>query len=421
MTTPRLLVLGINFPPELTGIAPYTGAFAEGMAARGFTPSVLTAHPHYPQWTIQSGYGQWSRREQVGAVDVTRVLHYVPQPPRGLKRVLSEVSLGMRQALRRWHRPDVIVTVSPAMISSAIVLVRARILCRGVPLVVWVQDLYSQGMVETGNHGGLSVRVIGRVERALLRSADLVVTIHDRIAANISESFDVPAERLAVVRNWTHVEPPGAIDRGAVRVLHGWSDTDFVILHAGNMGVKQGLDNLVETARVAAERGSNVKVVLLGSGSERDRLFESGSGIPNLQFISPIASNEDFQATLASADALVVNELPGVAEMAVPSKLTSYFVAKRPVIAAVDPRGITAEEITTAGAGVVVGAGEPEAVVDAAEALRNDPASAGRMAQRAWNFFENRLTQAVALDRYADLLNGLAMSQRRTTGVVRAE
>ena len=52
----RILVAGINYAPEVTGIAPYTTGLAEGLAQRGHTVDVWTGLPHYPQWQIASGW-----------------------------------------------------------------------------------------------------------------------------------------------------------------------------------------------------------------------------------------------------------------------------------------------------------------------------------------------------------------------------
>ncbi|MEB0141401.1 hypothetical protein QN363_20505, partial [Undibacterium sp. CCC2.1] len=81
-----------------------------------------------------------------------------------------------------------------------------------------------------------------------------------------------------------------------------------------------------------------------------------------LQFIDSL-DDFGFQRALASADILLVNEKLGVSEMAVPSKLTSYYNAGRPVIAATDRRGVTAAEIESAGGGVVVDAEVPQAII----------------------------------------------------------
>jgi colanic acid biosynthesis glycosyl transferase WcaI len=405
-TSPRVLVLGLNYPPERTGISPYTGSMARGLARRGFITRVLTSHPHYPDWKVQSGYGQWSRNEQIDGVDVTRLKHYVPRRPKSIRRALSEASFGARTASHDWHRPDAIVVVSPALISSLISAVRARLTRRGTPLVVWVQDLYTLGLVETGQAGSFSVRLMSALEGWLLRNADRVVVIHNRFAERVAADFGVRRDRIEVVRNWTHLPPASEVDVVAARASLGWSPGEVIVLHAGNMGVKQGLDNVVAAARLAEQRGIPVRFVLLGHGSERDRLAELGQGLSTLQFLSPL-NDADFSAALASADSLLVNELPGVSEMAVPSKLTSYFSAGRPVVAATDVSGITAEEVRTADAGVVVPAGDPEALLDAVTTLAADPGRAEHLGKNGRHYRQTVLEEESAINRFTEMLTRL--------------
>ena len=116
------------------------------------------------------------------------------------------------------------------------------------------------------------------LEGWLLRTADRVVVIHDRFAARVADDFGVPRDRIEVVRNWTHLPPSPEVDVAATRAALGWAPGEIVVLHAGNMGVKQGLENVVDAARLASERELPVRFVLLGHGSERDRLKGLGEG-----------------------------------------------------------------------------------------------------------------------------------------------
>lgn len=413
----QVLILGLNYSPEPTGISPYTGSMARGLARRGLITRVLTTHPHYPDWKVRPGYGQWSRSEHLDGVDVTRLKHYVPSTPKGLKRLASEVSFGARLATRRWKRADVVVAVSPALVSSAFAAVKARTTHRGVPLVVWVQDLYTLGLAETGQATGLVVRTMSAIEGWLLRSADRVVVIHDRFAARVAEDFGVSPDRIEVVRNWTHLPPAPDVDVDAARVAFGWTPAETVVLHAGNMGVKQGLENVVEAARLAETRGLPVRFVLLGAGSQLQRLKEAGAGIRNLQFLSPL-NDADFTAALHSSDCLLVNELPGVSEMAVPSKLTSYFSAGRPVVAATDVGGITADEIRNADAGVVVPAGDPAALLDAVSTLAADPDGSRRLGANGRHYRSTVLDEDSAIHQFTEMLTRLITSDDRVSAGV---
>lgn len=407
---PAVTVLGVNYPPEPTGISPYTGAMTRGLTRRGYRTHVVTTHPHYPEWRVSPGYGQWSRREHLDGVDTLRLRHYVPSKPSGIRRLLSELSFGMRLIAAPLRRPDAVVAVSPALFSSAAAALRLKLFHRQTPLVVWVQDLYWLGLRETGQAGGISSRIIQRTEKWLLSNADRVVVIHDRFADRVSVDFDIPRERIHVVRNWTHLAPTPPIDRAAARAARGWGD-EVVVLHAGNMGIKQGLGNVVDAANLAAERGDDVRFVLMGGGGERDRLKALGEGIPTLQFIDPLPDAE-FSAALAAADILLVNEYPGVSEMAVPSKLTSYFSSGRPVIAATDSKGITADEVRAAGAGVVVPAASPKALLDASLSLGRDHARADELGASGKRYRETVLDETFAIESFATLLETLIDGDR---------
>ena len=159
--------------------------------------------------------------------------------------------------------------------------------------------------------------------------------------------------------------------RAEIRRQLGWPDNVTVLLHAGNMGVKQGLANVIQASRVAYQKNLPILFVLMGDGNQRPEL-EAMGGNPCVRIIDPVPS-ESFASTLGAADALLVNERGGVTEMSVPSKLTSYFATGLPIIAATDPGSVTAQELKMSNAGVRVDADCPDQLVEVALELRNNP------------------------------------------------
>lgn len=414
----RVLVLGINYPPEPTGISPYTGAIARGLVRRDVETRALTAHPHYPEWKITPGYGQWSRHGNVDGVEVVRLRHYVPRNPTGIRRALSEVSFGLRQSFARWGKPDAVIAVSPALLSTWLSSLRARLTHRDTPFIVWVQDLYSLGLSETGQGGGAVQRTMKAIEGFVLRRATRVVVIHERFARRVVEDFAVPRDRIEVVRNWTHLASAPAIDARATRASLGWADHETVVLHAGNMGVKQGLENVIEAARLADAANAPIRFVLLGGGSQRDALRALAGSVRRVQFLDSLPDN-DYAAAIHSADVLLVNEKPGVAEMAVPSKLTSYFSAGKPVLAATDAEGITAEELRRARAGVVVESGNPRALLEAALDLGLNPSAARAFGDSGLRYRRTVLDEETAIDRFTEILADVVAERATSSGRTR--
>lgn len=389
----HVLFVGLNYSPEPTGIAPYTTGMAEGLAARGWNVSAITTFPHYPWWTVPEEYAGLPRHARVNDVDVTRIPLSVPRRPNAISRALFEIGFGVKALLRPWKSTDAVVLVSPALLSSRIVAYKARL--RGIPVVTWVQDIYTLGVSEAGR--GRGAKLIAAIERGLAQASDRVVVIHDRFRRALVEGLDV-TQPIDVVRNWSHVPTIRLKKRAKTRAKLGWGDDDIIVLHSGAIGAKQGLENVVHAARAATQRGSRVRFVLLGDGNQRAALEAMGPD-PALQYIDPLPDAAFFD-TLAAADVLLVNERPGLTEMSVPSKLTTYFATGLPVVAAVDATSTTFDEVTAAGAGPIVPAGDPEALVTAVEEIAADPAQAIVYGEAGRDYRERVLSPEAAVDAF---------------------
>jgi glycosyltransferase involved in cell wall biosynthesis len=413
----RITILGVNYRPELTGIAPYTADLAEGLTRRGHYVNVVTGFPHYPEWFPDPRYGGSEITEMINGVTVTRLRHFVPPHMTVPQRSRLELSFGWKAmvspAVSASRDSDVVICVSPALLASALAMGRLRAFRGGPPLGVWVQDLYSRGVVETGVMDGRSARMVSRLESQILRAADGVVVIHDRFAAHLRDSLNVPRERVTVIPNWSHMSSNRALfTREQARELLGWRQDAVVALHAGNMGLKQGLENVVAAARLADAHDSPVEFVLLGDGNQRTHLEGLGKDVRALRFLRPLP-DEHFSAALYAADALLVNESPGISEMAVPSKLTSYFGSGRPVVAATHSNSVTHGELKRSGAGLQVPPGSPEHLLSAVVRLGADRELSDHLGNAGLAHLGRELGREAALDRFECWLGKMVGGQRR--------
>lgn len=376
---------------------------AEHLAARGDDVELVTAFPHYPEWRFVDGAPAWRESSVQQGVTVTRLRHMLPKRGSAVSRVLSELSFGVRALLARWNSPDVVVLVSPALFASALLV--PRLLLQRVPFVVWVQDLYGLGVQETGVGGGRLGAMVGRLEGWLLRRADSVVVIHEQMAAAV-ERLGIDRDDVAVVRNWTHIESNPLVDRTKVRAELGWRADETVVLHTGNMGAKQDLRNVVEAARIADRLEVPVRFVLMGDGVERPVVEAAAVGVERLQLL-PSQPTAEYQRMLQAADVLLVNEHPGVREMALPSKLTSYFASDRPVLAASNEDSATAAELRRAEAGVRVEPGHPSELLHAVRVLAGDEEHMRALAAAGSRYRRAVLSMAGAGDAFAGVLDRL--------------
>lgn len=402
----RVTLIGMHYAPEPSGNAPYTTALAGGLARRGHRVHVVTGVPHYPSWQVLDGFDRWRATTDENGARVTRLRHHVAARPTSASRVVMEATFGLRAVAMRRHSPDVVIAVSPALVSSAMAVARERLVPGRAAVGLWVQDLYSLGVREANGASARAVRWAGAFEGRVARATDGVAVVHPRFADYVTDALRVPRERVTVIRNWTHLVSTPCPDRSLVRQSFGWPDGTVVAVHAGNMGVKQGLQNVVEAARLAAMTGAAVKFVLVGGGNQREALKHLAAGLPTLEFLPPLP-DRTYQDVLAAADVLLVNEKPGVTSMSVPSKLTSYYTSGRPVVAACETASVTAAELRLSGAGVRVDPGRPERLLAASVALGSDVVTADDLGRRGRSFVERVLSEEAALDRFEDWMSRL--------------
>ena len=410
----HVAVVGMNYAPEPTGIAPYTAGLAEMLVDAGARVTVVTGVPHYPTWTIDPEY-RWRLRahERQHGVDIIRARHFVPRRQSVPGRLWWEASfLGNAGLVRLPAPPDAVVAASPSL--SGPVVARRLARRHGVPYGVVVQDLVGQATKNAGMSGaGRITGAASSVEGGVLRDAARVAVVSEGFRQHVEE-YGVRADRVSLLPNWAHIPAPSR-DRADVRRLLGWDDDVFVVLHTGNMGLKQDLGNVVEAARLLSDR-RDVLVVLMGDGNQRAALEEQGAGVARLRFAPPV-DGDLYPDVLRAADLLLVNERATVGDMSLPSKLTSYFSTGSPVLVAVGPDGSCAREVTrTDGAALRVDAEDPRGLADAILELAADPERRARMGRLARAYAESNLGRGSATANVHAFVSSLLESRRHPVG-----
>lgn len=406
----RVLVHGLNFVPEVTGIAPYTTSMARALSDEGFAVDVITGFPHYPQWRRDPAVRGIFRAETMDGVRVTRVWHPVPRKPSALRRVWLELIFGMTSILAIRCRYDVVVCVSPALISSAMVSLWTRIFSPRTRRIFWFQDLYGVGLSEMGSARQAGVaRLFSGLERLLAGHADGVAAIHQRFFQHLFAGHDSSTTRRAVVvPNWTHVDESLFASRDQefnLRAEIGIPDDAVLVGHFGNMGRKQALGSIVSAGRVSSDGdGPPVHFVLVGDGSERVGLERDAVGVGSVHFVDSLGA-DDFLPAMRSVDVLLVNEGAGVREMCVPSKLTSYYAAERPIVAACNADGLTAQEVEKVGAGLVVPPESPSALLEAVRTIAEDRELERRLSAAGISSVRNVDSYRESVRRFVELIN----------------
>ena len=406
----RLLMHGINYAPEVVGIGRYTGELGSWLAARGHAVTVLTAPPYYPQWRVPAAYRRpaW-RREWLDGVEVLRAPLYAPSHLNGKTRVLHELSFGAACLYwwpelwgRRW---DAVLAVCPLLQSGIIPAWLAR--RRRIPLVLHFQDLQIDAARELGIiRQPLLLAGAARLERLLLKQAAAVTTISQAMAARLGEK-GVEAARLKVLPNWADLESiyPGQGDNGFHRKIGLENET--VVLYAGNLGEKQGLETVLEAAALT-RANQKIRYLLAGDGAARARLEQQARnlGLENVQFL-PIQPASRFPALLAVGDIHLVVQRKGAADLVMPSKLGNILAAGRPFVATASPESELGRVTLASKAGVLAPPEDGAALARAIRQLTEAPEACRAMGRNGRRYAEAHLSREEVLGQWEQLLTGL--------------
>lgn len=411
----RVLLYGINFAPELTGIGKYSGEMAEWLARRGHQVDVVTAPPYYPAWQCGEGYSAGRYRREPwggsGRLTVTRCPLWIPAEPTGLKRLLHLASFALGSAPALWralrdrpNKPDVLMLVIPTLFAAPAALWLGR--RYGVPVWLHVQDFEVDAMLGMAMVGGgrRLASLAYRFERWCLRGADVASSIAPKMVQRLLDKGVAP-ERARLFPNWVDLGAVFPLPRpNAFRAELGLAEADVLVLYSGNMGEKQGLELLVEAAR-RLQAVPGLRFVLAGDGSARARLMAQAQGLTNLQWL-PLQPAERLNLMLNAADIHVLPQRADAADLVMPSKLTGMLASGRAVVGTAAADTQLGEVL--AHCGVRVEPDDALALAQALQALALDPEHREALGTAGRAYAEEALAQESILLRFESALKALA-------------
>lgn len=413
----KILLHGLNYAPEKIGIAVYSTGMAQALSEMGHEVRVVAGRPYYPDWRQLDGQGglAFSRTSENG-VSVLRVPHYIPRRPSGVRRLLHHASFALSSAAPlcwtalRW-RPDVVVAVAPSMLAAPIAAMAAQI--AGAPSWLHVQDLELDAAVATGLlRPGRAMRVARAVEKAIVRRFSVVSSISEAMCRRLGEKG---ARKTELFRNWADLPdqptPPATPATWQI-------DTPHVALYSGAVGNKQGIEIILEAARLLTRR-DDLTLVVCASGPGRERLEAQDIGLPNLRFLD-LQPADRLGDLLSLATVHLLPQLAEAADLVLPSKLTNMLASGRPTVATAAPGTALAAEI--ADCGIVTPPGDAAAFATAIERLLDDEPLRRQLSENARQRARTHWDKSSGLQAFERQLRRLVAGRqrpgRRTAGQV---
>jgi colanic acid biosynthesis glycosyl transferase WcaI len=180
-------------------------------------------------------------------------------------------------------------------------------------------------------------------------------------------------------------------------------DDAVVTLYSGSMGGKQGIEQLVDAARLLADRPT-IRIVICGDGAGLPKLRAAAHDLANVRFL-PLQAPERLNALLNLADVHVLTQKPSVADLVMPSKLIGMLASGRPVVATAQGGSEVAAVVQQCG--LVVPPQNPAALAAAIAALSEDSQWRAALGSKARAYASRNFRREVILAEFERELHEL--------------
>lgn len=352
----RVLVIGINCLPELTGIGRYTGEMLEWLAGQDYEATMVTAYPYYPDWEVQQPYRNflYCKDSPDPRLTIYRCPLYVPLKPSGLKRMIHEATFLLSAffvVLRLLFKPkyDLCMVIAPPFHLGLLGLFYRFF--KGTPVHYHIQDLQIDAAKELKMlKPDWIFSILFGLEKFILKKSDLVSTISAGMRKKLLAKVDRP---LMLFPNWVDTDLYFPVDDpDLLKGRWGFEPEDRLVLYSGSIGEKQGLDALIRVGR-KLQSYPGIKLIICGTGPYKDSLVRMADDLDNVYFF-PLQKKETFNEFLNIATVHLVLQKKDASDLVMPSKLTTILAVGGLALVTASENTSLYEVITQHNIGIVI-------------------------------------------------------------------
>ncbi len=395
----RVTVLAQFFPPETNPAARRLEPFLDAVA-RVHEVTVTTLRPSYPSPELYAP-GAAAASDAKRPYRVRRTLTFRPHTRRLALRAVREQLMAVALLLAAARdRADVVLASSPSMFLGPAGWALAR--TRRARFVLDLRDLHWRLARElaadrTGTVSGLALRGLERHMWSIVKRADLIVSATPGITT-VLLGEGVPERRILTLANTISQEVLDELKPCADEV----PKQRPVCAYVGLIGYSQGLEDLVDAARLAP----GVDFVIGGDGSLRHELERRAQGLANVRFTGYL-DRAALVGFYRDSDILFVQTRDSdyTNTTVIPVKLYEYMAASRPIVYA--GTGLAVEFLRDTGCAITVAPGDAPAIAGAVEELARDPELRQRLGRSGRAFVERSETREQTAERLVDALGEL--------------
>ena len=398
----RIIIISAVFPPEQVTSALLNYDLAKELSKK-YDVTVLRPYPTRPVGMKFDYNGLKNEPFETILID-----SYTHPQSQLIGRFRESIDMGRKCAnwIKKYHDEiDFIYDTAWQLFGVAIVARMAR--RYNIPYLVVVQDIYPECLLTHSNKPKIVQKIILGLLKPIdiyyQRYAKIVRTISDEMADYLSNTRKLPRKKYLVVNNWQNDEDfeecQNAIPKDKIR---------FVFV--GSINLHANVDLIIKS--FAEAKISNSELILYGGGNRKDYCMElvNKMGLENVKFVFV---KRDQVAKVQSQASVLVLALPsGNGNLCLPSKMTSYMLSGKPILASVDQDSATSRYIKEAECGLSV---EPDSIPSFVEGFRKMAALSKDQLQTYGNnslsFARQHLTREVNLQMVCQAIDDIVFSR----------
>jgi len=366
----KVLILGINFSPELTGIGKYTGEMVDWLVEKDYEVTMVTSFPYYPNWSVQKPYSGKTYKKEVerdGKLNVYRCPMYVPLNPTGGRRVLQEFTFLLSSFFVVFHllfkkkHQQIFVMAPPFHLGFLALFYR---FFKGGKIDYHIHDMQIEAARQLKIiKAEVVFKILFKLEKYILDRVDYVSTISGGMKAKVQKKVK---KDIIMFPNWVDTQKLYPLNnRGDLKRSWGYQVNDKIILYSGSIGEKQGLQSLIPIAK-SLEKYSFIKFIICGIGPYKEQLMKlaADAKLSNISFL-PLQPLDQFNNLLNLADVHLVLQKKNAADLMLPSKLTGILSSGGLALVTADPGTSLYKAVVDHKMGVVIPSEDDRALKDA--------------------------------------------------------
>ncbi len=346
----KVLIVSQYFWPESFIINEISSKLAEA----GHKVTVLTGKPNYPDGNYFKGYKFFGvDHETYNQVDIIRVPIISRGNSNRIRLALNYISFVVSGSLLFPSlifklKFDVIFVYAPSPITSTIPAILLKFI-RRKKLCLWVQDLWPESLQATGHvNNKFIISATEVLVKFIYKSCDKLLIQSEAFKKPMTKYVDI--RKIFYYPNTVDIAPykeikPLELDNE--KRLERSIQKNFSIVFAGNIGIAQAIDTIIDAAVILATKKSEIKFFLIGSGSRLNwankRINETA--LTNV-YLPGRYPQDTMPALLSKADVLLVSLTnKKIFSYTVPYRIQTYLAVGKPIVASVNGEGARIVEV----------------------------------------------------------------------------